>query len=204
MVDNVSAGYAGTVLIAYMSSLTSAGFTATQYALFTSLYSLPGKLIAAQSGTIVEASARLAAPGGPFAGLTGWFTRLPPASFATGAAELGVPAAALGAGYLVFFFYSCLIGLGALVLALIIARRQPSTAGPGSRPPPQRPRVGLARDPAGAGPPLPWPAAAPTSGRRGRSSGSQCGQPSGCLEPARCTCESASPRRPKSTSTGSG
>ena len=43
MVDNVSAGYAGTVLIAYMSSLTSAGFTATQYALFSSLYSLPGQ-----------------------------------------------------------------------------------------------------------------------------------------------------------------
>ena len=63
-VDNVSAGYAGTILIAYMSSLTSAGFTATQYALFSSLYSLPGKLIAAQSGTIVEASARLARPVG--------------------------------------------------------------------------------------------------------------------------------------------
>ena len=69
MVDNVSAGYAGTVLIAYMSSLTSAGFTATQYALFSSLYSLPGKLIAAQSGAIVEASARMAAPGGPLRGI---------------------------------------------------------------------------------------------------------------------------------------
>ncbi len=128
MVDNVSAGYAGTVLIAYMSSLTSAGFTATQYALFSSLYSLPGKLIAAQSGTIVEASARLAAPGGPLAGLSAWFDELPPISFAAGAAELGVPPAALGAGYLVFFFYSCVIGLIALVLALIIARRQAPAA----------------------------------------------------------------------------
>lgn len=123
MVDNVSAGYAGTVLIAYMSSLTSAGFTATQYALFTSLYSLPGKLIAAQSGTIVEASARLAGPGGLFAGLTGLFAELPPESFAAGAAALGVSASALGAGYLVFFLYSCLIGLAALVIAIIIARR---------------------------------------------------------------------------------
>ena len=110
MVDNVSAGYAGTILIAYMSSLTSAGFTATQYALFSSLYSLPGKLIAAQSGTIVEASARMAAPGGPFAGLTPLFADLPPASFAS-AAKLGLPAAALGVGYAVFFLYSCLIGL---------------------------------------------------------------------------------------------
>jgi MFS transporter, PAT family, beta-lactamase induction signal transducer AmpG len=124
MVDNVSAGYAGTILIAYMSSLTSAGFTATQYALFSSLYSLPGKLIAAQSGTIVEASARMAAPGGPFAGLAALFADLPPASFAAGAADLGISAAALGAGYAVFFLYSCLVGLAALVLALVIARKQ--------------------------------------------------------------------------------
>jgi MFS transporter, PAT family, beta-lactamase induction signal transducer AmpG len=120
MVDNVSAGYAGTVLIAYMSSLTSAGFTATQYALFSSLYSLPGKLIAAQSGAIVEASARAAAPGGPFAGLAPLFADLPAASFAS-AADLGVPAAALGAGYAVFFLYSCVIGLAALVMAVVVA-----------------------------------------------------------------------------------
>jgi PAT family beta-lactamase induction signal transducer AmpG len=123
MVDNLSAGYAGTVLIAYMSSLTSAGFTATQYALFTSLYSLPGKLIAAQSGAIVEAGARLAAPGNVLAGLTPLFSSLPPAAFASGAADLGVPPAALGVGYAAFFLYSCLVGLAALVFALMIARR---------------------------------------------------------------------------------
>ncbi|MGE0044679.1 MAG: MFS transporter [Hyphomonadaceae bacterium] len=123
MVDNVTAGFAGTVLIAYMSSLTSAGFTATQYALFSSLYALPGKLISAHSGGIVEASARGAAPGGPFAGLTGLFSRLPAQSFAAGAEPLGIAPAALGAGYFVFFFYSCLIGVAALILALIIARR---------------------------------------------------------------------------------
>jgi PAT family beta-lactamase induction signal transducer AmpG len=121
MVDNVSAGYAGTILIAYMSSLTAAGFTATQYALFSSLYSLPGKLVAAQSGTIVEASARMAAPGGPFARLSALFADLPAPAFATGAAELGLPASALGAGYMVFFLYSCLVGLLALVLAVVIA-----------------------------------------------------------------------------------
>jgi PAT family beta-lactamase induction signal transducer AmpG len=124
-VDNLSAGYAGTVLIAYMSSLTSAGFTATQYALFSSLYSLPGKLIAAQSGTIVEASAHMAAPGGALAGLAPLFSRLPPVAFAAGAADLGVPAAALAAGYAVFFFYSCAIGIAALIFALIIASKAP-------------------------------------------------------------------------------
>src|SRR5690606_12103246 len=41
-IDNLATGFAGTALIAYMSSLTSAGFTATQYALFSSLYALLG------------------------------------------------------------------------------------------------------------------------------------------------------------------
>jgi MFS transporter, PAT family, beta-lactamase induction signal transducer AmpG len=137
MVDNVSAGYAGTVLIAYMSGLTSAGFTATQYALFSSLYSLPGKLIAAQSGTIVEASARMAAAGGPFAGLTTLFSDLPPASFAAGAADLGVSPAALAAGYAVFFLYSCLVGMVALVIALIIAAKHMTAAGKRAAPAPR-------------------------------------------------------------------
>lgn len=123
-VDNITAGFCGTVLIAYMSSLTSAGFTATQYALFSSLYALPGKLIAAQSGAIVEASARLAAPGGPFSGLIGLFGALPPQSFSKGAAPLNVPPAALGAGYFMFFMYSCAIGVAALILVLMIARRR--------------------------------------------------------------------------------
>ena len=43
-VENVLSGFAGTCLIAYMSSLTAVGFTATQYALFSSLYALPGKI----------------------------------------------------------------------------------------------------------------------------------------------------------------
>ncbi|MCC7266394.1 MAG: permease, partial [Caulobacteraceae bacterium] len=124
-VDNFAAGYAGTALIAYMSSLTSAGFTATQYALFTSLYALPGKLIASQSGRLVEASARAAEPGGPFAGLTGLFARLPAGSLAEGAATAGVTPAMLGAGYLVFFLYSTVIGVFAIVLAFVVAARSP-------------------------------------------------------------------------------
>jgi PAT family beta-lactamase induction signal transducer AmpG len=127
-VDNLTAGFSGTILIAYMSSLTSAGFTATQYALFSSLYSLPGKLIAAQSGGIIEAAARGAAPGGPFAGFTGMFGKLPPNAYADAAAKLGVAPSALGAGYVVFFFYSCAIGAAAIVLAFMIARRQPKDA----------------------------------------------------------------------------
>lgn len=126
-VDNLTAGFAGTVLIAYMSSLTSAGFTATQYALFSSLYALPGKLIGAQSGAIVEGSARAVQNGGLFGGLRTLFQNAPADSFAR-AADIGVSPAALGAGYIIFFFYSCLIGVFALVLAIMIARRQAKAA----------------------------------------------------------------------------
>ena len=53
--DNVANGIAGTVFIAYMSSLTNTAYTATQYALFGTLWSLPAKAIASQWGRIVDA-----------------------------------------------------------------------------------------------------------------------------------------------------
>lgn len=123
-VDNIATGYAGTALIAYMSSLTSLGFTATQYALFSSLYALPGKLIASQSGRIVEGSARAAEAGGLFAPLKALFANLPAGSLVQGAATSGVTPAALGAGYVVFFLYSTVIGVFAIILAFVVARKQ--------------------------------------------------------------------------------
>lgn len=123
-VDNVTGSFAGTVLIAYMSSLTSAGFTASQYALFSSLYALPGKLIAAQSGAIIEGSARWAEAGGAPAALMGLLSGLPAQSFAEGAVKIGVAPAALGAGYLTFFFYTFVIGMAGIVLAFIVAGRR--------------------------------------------------------------------------------
>jgi PAT family beta-lactamase induction signal transducer AmpG len=124
-IDNIAGGVAGTALIAYMSSLTSAGFTATQYALFSSLYALPGKLIASQSGRIVEASAVSAEAGGPVGALKGLFTRLPPESFTAAGAKLGVSAPAMAAGYTAFFIYTALIGVVAIVLSFLVAARQP-------------------------------------------------------------------------------
>ena len=53
--DNFAAGFTGTVFIAYLSGLTHVEYTATQYALFSSLMTLPGKLLAVGSGFIVEA-----------------------------------------------------------------------------------------------------------------------------------------------------
>jgi PAT family beta-lactamase induction signal transducer AmpG len=52
--DNLAMGVAGTALIAYLSSLTSPAYTATQYALFSSAYALPGKLLMGGSGFVVD------------------------------------------------------------------------------------------------------------------------------------------------------
>lgn len=52
--DNLSAGFANVCFIAYLSSLTSRQFTATQYALFSSLMTLPGKFVGGYSGVVVD------------------------------------------------------------------------------------------------------------------------------------------------------
>lgn len=124
-IDNIASGFAGTCLIAYMSSLTGQGFTATQYALFSSLYALLGKLVASQSGRIVEGAAASADAGGVFAGLKALFAGLPPQTFASAMEKSGVTAQALGAGYVTFFFYSALLGLIGVVLAFAVARLDP-------------------------------------------------------------------------------
>lgn len=126
--DNVAGGFAGTCLIAYMSSLTTVGFTATQYALFSSLYALPGKLLASQSGRIVESTAR-AADAGPLGALKSLFAGLPPESYASAIEKSGSTPAALGVGYMAFYVYSTLIGVFAVVLSIMVARRQPPTDG---------------------------------------------------------------------------
>lgn len=52
--DNVAQGFSGTVFIAYLSGLTNVSYTATQYALFTSLMVLPGKVLSGFSGIVVD------------------------------------------------------------------------------------------------------------------------------------------------------
>jgi PAT family beta-lactamase induction signal transducer AmpG len=53
--DNVGVGAAGVLLVVYMSSLTTLGYTATQYALLSSAYTWVGKIAKGFSGSIVEA-----------------------------------------------------------------------------------------------------------------------------------------------------
>lgn len=52
--DNFSGGISATAFVAYLSSLTNRSYTATQYALFSSLMTLPGKFISGFSGMVVD------------------------------------------------------------------------------------------------------------------------------------------------------
>jgi len=52
--DSFSTSFAGVSLVAYMSSLTSLGYTATQYALLTSAYTIAGKLLKTMSGAAID------------------------------------------------------------------------------------------------------------------------------------------------------
>jgi PAT family beta-lactamase induction signal transducer AmpG len=54
--DNLSGGFSNAAFVAYLSSLTNRAYTATQYALFSSLMTLPGKFFSGFSGVIVDAS----------------------------------------------------------------------------------------------------------------------------------------------------
>jgi len=105
-VDNLVSGMAGSVFIAFLSGLTNTAYTATQYALFSSIMTLPGKIIGGFSGLIVDELQR-SARDLPFL-----------------AALLDAMAAAPKfGGYAIFFLYTALLGIPALVLAIVVRRR---------------------------------------------------------------------------------
>jgi PAT family beta-lactamase induction signal transducer AmpG len=52
--DNISSGFAGAAFVVYLSALTSIKFTATQYALFSSIMLFLPKVLAGYSGGIVD------------------------------------------------------------------------------------------------------------------------------------------------------
>ena len=80
--DSLAGGIATAVFIAYLSSLTNTAYTATQYALFSSLMTLFPKIIAGFSGIVVDHF-----------------------------------------GYLVFYLYSSLLGLPALIIVIYLLSR---------------------------------------------------------------------------------
>ena len=86
--DNLAQGFSGTVLIAYLSSLTNLSFTAFQYALLSSFMSLLGKFTAGYSGEVQESL-----------------------------------------GWLGFFLYAAALGIPAILLAIVVARRHDDLVG---------------------------------------------------------------------------
>ncbi len=52
--DNVAAGFAGSVFIAFMSIMTNRKYSASQYALFSSLFAFYGKSLAGFSGVLAD------------------------------------------------------------------------------------------------------------------------------------------------------
>jgi PAT family beta-lactamase induction signal transducer AmpG len=81
--DDFAISVAGVTLVAYMSSLTSLGYTATQYALLSSAYALAGKFLKGFSGLIID-------------DLTGHLGRMHAyAVFFIGCGAIGIPALVL-------------------------------------------------------------------------------------------------------------
>ena len=79
-VDNFAQAFAGVALVAYMSSLTGLGYTATQYALLSSTYAFLGKFLKGFSGQVVDALSHSQGLMGAYA--TAWIgtglTAIPP------------------------------------------------------------------------------------------------------------------------------
>jgi len=81
--DDFAISVAGVTLVAYMSSLTSLGYTATQYALLSSAYALTGKFLKGLSGALID-------------GLTPHLGRMPAyGAFFMGCGAIGIPSLAL-------------------------------------------------------------------------------------------------------------
>jgi PAT family beta-lactamase induction signal transducer AmpG len=53
--DNIAYNVHGTSLLAFLASITNTRYTATQYAVLSSIYALPGKLLMGTSGFVVDA-----------------------------------------------------------------------------------------------------------------------------------------------------
>jgi PAT family beta-lactamase induction signal transducer AmpG len=105
VIENISAGFAGTALLAYMSSLTNAAFTATQYALFSSFYALPGKLLGGLSGVFVD-----------------WFATHRQIFEPILPVLAALPEKVVG--FVPFFIATALAGLPALLLLILVYRRE--------------------------------------------------------------------------------
>jgi len=97
--DNFAQAFAGVALVAYMSSLTGLGYTATQYALLSSTYAFLGKFLKGFSGAVVDGLSQTQGLMGAYA--TAWIgtglTAIPPILLVLLLARLSRPARAAAA-----------------------------------------------------------------------------------------------------------
>ena len=94
--ENFSSGMGTTAFVAFMASITDKRFTATQYALLTSVMALPTKVISAPTGFIIE-------------GFANFFNANP--SFLN---SFGLSLSPLAMGYFLFFILCGVIALPGL------------------------------------------------------------------------------------------
>jgi PAT family beta-lactamase induction signal transducer AmpG len=111
--DNFAGGLAGSVFIAFLSGLANRAYTATQYALFSSLMTLPGKFTGGFSGEMVDALQAHAAT-------SPLWRPLLEALGASGRFD----------GYAVFFAITAALGLPAILLGAWLARQFPEPVAP--------------------------------------------------------------------------
>ncbi|MEL6752507.1 MAG: hypothetical protein AAFO57_00660 [Pseudomonadota bacterium] len=130
--DNIAGGYAGTIFIAFMSTLVNKAFAGTQYAIFSSVWSLGPKLIAGTSGVLVLLfSGPLQAGFGEFVSLQSW-----------GGVTAALATTATLEGYSNFFLAAAALGLPAIILSFFagmmspdrqVARTNPAEIGQAAR-----------------------------------------------------------------------
>ncbi|MEL6569348.1 MAG: hypothetical protein AAFQ22_13090 [Pseudomonadota bacterium] len=113
--DNIAGGYAGTIFIAFMSTLVNKAFAGTQYAIFSSVWSLGPKLIAGTSGVIVMMfSGPLQSSFGEFKSIAEW-GGITAAQASTSTLE----------GFSAFFVFAAILGVPAVLLSLFAGQMSP-------------------------------------------------------------------------------
>lgn len=101
--DNLSGGLASVAFIVYLSGLTNVSYTATQYALFSSLMPVLPNILGGLSGAMINA-------------------------FTPACADIAVECNNSPIGYSKFFIFTALIGLPVLVLVALAAKYAPTKA----------------------------------------------------------------------------
>ncbi len=119
IIENFSGGLAGTVLIAFMSSLTEKRFAATQYAFFSSMYAFSGKLIGGWSGQIVDFFANSEIQNYMILLIPEFGSEKIAHQFSSSSFTIYYSITPKLSGYAPFFIISGIIGLGAVILSVL-------------------------------------------------------------------------------------